>query len=60
MGQKLLKPLFSMLQQPWTRKITANTLEQNISAQRLLEKIGFILEGKKEKLFILQETSGID
>jgi RimJ/RimL family protein N-acetyltransferase len=30
-------------------RITANTLEQNISAQRLLEKIGFILEGRERK-----------
>jgi RimJ/RimL family protein N-acetyltransferase len=30
-------------------RITANTLEMNISAQKSLEKIGFILEGKERK-----------
>jgi RimJ/RimL family protein N-acetyltransferase len=30
-------------------RITANTLEMNISAQKSLEKIGFVLEGKERK-----------
>lgn len=30
-------------------RITANTLEQNIGAQRSLEKIGFIIEGRERK-----------
>jgi RimJ/RimL family protein N-acetyltransferase len=31
------------------KRITANTLEMNISAQKSLEKIGFTLEGKERK-----------
>lgn len=30
-------------------RITANTLEQNIGAQKVLESVGFILEGKERK-----------
>ncbi len=30
-------------------RITASTLEQNIGAQRSLEKIGFVIEGRERK-----------
>jgi RimJ/RimL family protein N-acetyltransferase len=30
-------------------RITANTLEQNISAQKSLEKVGFVIEGRERK-----------